>query len=149
MSDSKDEWSTDSGSKSEGKGGGGGESPLDEAKGIDQAGSRKMYEKMVDRFKRYMPDMIAKVEGAHKDRDLKQLHAEVHSLKGSSGYAAASKLKACAVILHEASADDADYANDDAQWAACDDAIDRLVKEAEVVRTFLDQWEMGNHAESK
>jgi HPt (histidine-containing phosphotransfer) domain-containing protein len=148
MGDSKEDWAVDVSFKPEGKGGSD-ESPLDEAKGIDQAGSRKMYEKMVDRFKRYMPDMIAKVQGAHKDRDMKQLHADVHSLKGSSGYAAASKLKSLAVILHEASAEDAKYDNEDEQWRACDDAIDVLVREAEVVKHFLDNWEMGNHAESK
>ena len=132
MSESKDEWAVEISFKPDSKDDMdmSDSCPLDEAKGIDQAGSRKMFDKMVSRFKKYMPDMLQKVVAAHGDKNLQALHAEVHSLKGSSGYASATALRGCAVALHEASADDAPFADAQAQWQACDRALDALVSDS-------------------
>ena len=129
MSESKDEWAVEISFKPGAKDDEvmSDACPLDEAKGIDQAGSRKMFDKMVSRFKKYMPDMLEKVVEAHGSRNLQTLHAEVHSLKGSSGYASATALRGCAVALHEASADDAPFADAQEQWQACDKALEALV----------------------
>jgi HPt (histidine-containing phosphotransfer) domain-containing protein len=111
--------------------------PMNEEQGISQAGSLRIYKSMVNRFKAYFPEMILKIKNAHAARDLPQLHAEVHSLKGSAGYAAATMLCEVASVLHECANPNAPYQNEADQMKDVDDSFKDLIREAAKVQRYL------------
>jgi HPt (histidine-containing phosphotransfer) domain-containing protein len=111
--------------------------PMNEEQGISQAGSLRIYKSMVNRFKAYFPDMMQKIKDAHAARDMPRLHAEVHSLKGSAGYAAATILCEVASVLHECASPNAPYQNETDQLKDVDDSFRDLVKEADNVQRYL------------
>merc|ERR1711871_480993 len=66
--------------------------PIDEAAAKKQFGSARMVQTMLKRFASYLPESIQKLRDAHAAKDFEALHAQGHSLKGSSSFVAAKEL---------------------------------------------------------
>lgn len=73
--------------------------PIDEAAAKKQFGSTRMVQTMLKRFASYLPETLEKLREAHAAGDFAALHAQGHSLKGSSSFVAAKELCDCATQI--------------------------------------------------
>jgi len=75
--------------------------PIDEVAATKQFGSAKMFQMMLKRFASYLPDSVDKLKVAFEAKDFATLHAEGHSLKGSSSFIAAKRLCKVATAMQD------------------------------------------------
>ena len=75
--------------------------PIDEKAALKQFGKKSMMHTMLRRFGTYMPDSLTKLREAFDSDDFEALHAQGHSLKGSSSFVAATELTSVASMIQD------------------------------------------------
>merc|ERR1711871_879749 len=75
--------------------------PIDEKAALKQFGKKSMMHTMLRRFGTYMPDSLMKLREAFDSDDFEALHAQGHSLKGSSSFVAATELTSVASMIQD------------------------------------------------
>ena len=113
--------------------------PIDEAAATRQFGSAKMFQMMLKRFASYLPDSVQKLQAAFEGRDFATLHAEGHSLKGSSSFIAAKRLCKVATAMQDICRQESvDASGEDELLAEVGSLMTELTAAAAAVMQYLE-----------